>query len=162
MNIYELFSRRSDSLSDLELITITNVKTRKDLSVFFNNNLTLKGGSGVYFFEHKNSVIYIGSSGKIKQDLNYIPYNTNNGIGSRLIRSNVPYSFTGDYLCFQRKVNSGNKKEIKQYDQKVKISNLKICCIVLSPFISPTYIEHFFLQKFLEETNRIPKLNNQI
>ena len=162
MNIKELFSERSGFLVDLELTNISNINTRKDLSNFFKENIILKEKSGVYFFEYENSVVYIGSSGKIKQDINFLPFNTNNGIGSRLLRSNIPYSFIGDYLCYQRNPKNGNKKDVRLYRQKINLSSIKIGFTLLDPLISPTYIEHFFLQKFLDQTKRIPLINNQI
>lgn len=162
MNIKELFNDRSGFLVDLELIFISNINSRKDLSNFFKENVILKEKSGVYFFEYENSVVYIGSSGKIKQDINFLPFNTNNGIGSRLLRSNIPYSFIGDYLCYQRNPKNGNKKDVRLYRQKINLSSIKIGFTLLDPLISPTYIEHFFLQKFLDQTKRIPLINNQI
>ena len=162
MNIDQTINEFLIQSNGLKKHILPKISSRKVLLSYFRTNKEFYTKSGVYLIELDDEIIYIGSSGKIKKDKNGILFKTENGFGSRLVRSNFPYSFIGEFLCYDRKKESGNKKDVKSYKSQIDLSKIKICFIEIEDMVSPTYIEHKFLQDFTFKTNKLPLINNQI
>ena len=162
MNINQTINEFLIQSNGLKKHILPKISSRKDLLTYFRINKEFYTKSGVYLIELDDEIIYIGSSGKIKKDKNEILFKTENGFGSRLVRSNFPYSFIGEFLCYDRKKESGNKKDVESYKFKIDLRKIKICFIEIEDMVSPTYIEHKFLQDFINKINKLPLINNQI
>ena len=162
MNIDQTINEFLIQSNGLKKHILPKISSRKVLLSYFRTNKEFYTKSGVYLIELDDEIIYIGSSGKIKKDKNETLFKTENGFGSRLVRSNFPYSFIGEFLCYDRKKESGNKKDVKSYKSQIDLSKIKICFIEIEDMVSPTYIEHKFLQDFMNKTNKLPLINNQI
>ena len=161
MDIKSLNKFLKSSNINLKSFEIHPIESRKELLKFFKDNSNLYYCSGVYVFEKNSKIIYIGSCGKLKRVNNNIVA-SKNGIGSRLVRSNFPYSFIDDSLCYNRLKDSGNSKKKINYKNHISLNDIRIVFYETSLLISPTYIEHILLQYFLDKTNNLPLINNQL
>lgn len=163
MKLSELISKTNYFLKyELPQFTeLVNIKSRNEL---LKNIKFLNGTKGVYVFEHDTiGIIYIGSSGKINRDKENYSENCKNGLGSRLIRSSIPYSFIDEKLCYKKEPNSDSKKTIENYIESFPLKDVKIYYIKTGelPFNIPTVIEYLLIQVFYHN-GELPIINNQL
>ena len=139
-----------------EIQYFNSITSREDLLGVLRKDRSIEGIHGVYIITQNNlGVVYVGCSGKIGTDRGW---NSENGIGGRLKRSHSPYSFVGDYLCYE-KIGSGTKKEINNYSEKILLNKISVFIIPLernSPII-PSVLEHIILQTFYNKNKKKKK-----
>jgi|SaaInlStandDraft_1057018.scaffolds.fasta_scaffold73486_2 hypothetical protein len=151
MKIEELINL-SDNISNINFERITDFDSKKQLTDSFD--IEYNNQHGVYIFEHNiEGIIYIGSSGKIDSQNK----KTKQGIRLRILQGRFPYMISNSEI----KYNYLNGK----YNNNRHLRNLTIYFNNLEGnnfFTLPTVLEHFLIQLYYNETNKLTLINKKI
>ncbi len=146
----ELFSNLDNLLEKYSIVfqKVTLLGKNK-IEILNNKEINCKG---VYVIYHGESIIYIGSSGKLNSDL----IQNKSTIKSRLKSAYTPYKFIDNFYCY--KINND-----KKYDQKISIKEIKIICFLIEDRqILSSALEHILIQAHINQFKALPIVNQKI